>query len=287
VRVASDPTRSAAYAYAARIDAVAEQRARLQGQVIDDSRWDRNAPSYRFDPHREPETNLRLLASYIEPDDEVIEVGGGAGRIALPLALQCAQVTNVEPSAGMRAEFESLAQEANIDNVHLMDSRWPPGDIGPVGDLAMTEDVTYFIRDIVPFIEGLVAAARRRVIISIWAFPPPAWDAELWRVVFDEPQVGVPGHTDLLPVLWEMGILPDILMMPESFSWPERLPTTRDEAVQFALDQVSPLNRDEAADRVDAEFDDLFRLDGGVFRPCWRPDAPGMLITWETATTDL
>ncbi len=276
----------AAAAYAARIDAVAEQRRRLYGQPLDGSRWDRHAPSYRFDPRRSPEPNLEILASYIGADDVLVEVGGGAGRIALPLALRCKSVTNVEPSAGMRAEFESLARDSGIGNATLVDSRWPmAAGSTPKGDIALTVDVTYFIRDVVPFVEGLIAAARRRVIMSIWAVPPPAWNAELFCLIFDEDQVAVPGHRELLAVLWEMGILPDVRMLPESFEWPEAQPATRDEAIQFAVDQVDPPDKEAAARRVDAKFDALFGLEAGVFRPRWRPEAPGMLITWETQSS--
>ncbi len=42
-----------------------------------------------------------VIASYVRPDDVVVDVGGGAGRVCLPLALQCKEVLNIEPSPGM------------------------------------------------------------------------------------------------------------------------------------------------------------------------------------------
>ena len=272
----------AANAYADRVDAVQAQRSRLQRHPPDDTRWDRDAPGYRFDPLRAPEPNLEQLASYLRPDDDVLEVGGGAGRIGLPLARQCRSVTNVEPSAGMRAQFAAAARAAGIHNVRVVAGRWPLPVSSPVA-VALTVDVTYFIRDIVPFVRALSAAAQRRVIISLWAVPPPARDAALFRLVFGEDQIVAPGHRELLPVLWEMGVLPEVRVHPESFTWPEPQPATRAAAIQFALDQMQPRDREASGRRVEEHFDALFASEStGAYRPLWRPSAPGLLITWAT-----
>ena len=272
----------AANAYADRVDAVQGQQSRLQRHPPDDTRWDRDAPGYRFDPLRVPEPNLQRLAAYLRPGDDLLEVGGGAGRIGLPLARQCRSVTNVESSAGMRAQFAAAARAAGIHNVRVVAGRWPL-PVSSVVDIALTVDVTYFIRDIVPFVRALSAAAQRRVIISLWAVPPPARDAALFRLVFGEDQIPAPGHRELLPVLWEMGVLPEVRVLPESFTWPEPQPATRAAAMEFALDQVQPRDREVAGQRAEAHFEALFtREDTGAYRPLWRPNAPGLLITWAT-----
>ena len=58
----------------------------------------------------------------------------------------------------------------------------------------------------VPFVDALQVAPRRRVIIALWAVPPPARNATLFRLVFGEDQIAAPGHRELLPVLW-LGLL--------------------------------------------------------------------------------
>src|SRR5438067_12938540 len=68
-------------------------------------RWRAQAARYREDPFREHDT-LNELLSYIERTDTVLDIGGGAGRY-LPLALHCHEYVNVEPSAGMGAQFEA------------------------------------------------------------------------------------------------------------------------------------------------------------------------------------
>ncbi|OAI41073.1 hypothetical protein AYO38_04700 [bacterium SCGC AG-212-C10] len=255
------------------------QRAALER--IDGDRWSRHAPGYRFDPLRSPGPNFEALAAYVRPEDDVIEVGGGAGRIALPLARRCRFVTNVEPSDGMRAEFDSLATAAGITNVAQVGDDWLAAPVLNAG-VALTVDVTYFVPDIEPFVRKLVASARRRVIISIWDTPPPNWNARLFALAHGRPPALVPGEQELLPVLTELGIRPVIVRLPEVFSWPEAQPLSRVDAIDFALGVVHASTVDGARERISSHFDELFAESGGVFRPLWRPSSPGLLLTWET-----
>ena len=99
---------SPAEEYAALQDAVQEQQLRLFGPMPADIWTGQSAAQFRFDPHRELGPNLAALASYVMPDDVVVDVGGGAGRVSLPLALRCREVLTVEPSEGMAAEYEGF-----------------------------------------------------------------------------------------------------------------------------------------------------------------------------------
>lgn len=266
--------------YREMVQAYFAQRERLGIAPLDSKRWSEFAPGYRFDPRRELGTNLSVLASFVEPDDIVVEVGGGAGRTALPLALSCQNVVNVEPAEGMRVEFESLAAEAGITNVTLVASTWE--DAPPLSaEIALVVDVTYFVAEIEPFLAKLDATAGRRAIVSIWDPTPPNWDATLFDLVYGEPLSPVPGQQALVPVLWEMGILPEVLILPEPFSWPSPALTSREDAVRYALRDVEAEPGGEREQRLEAEFDALFRYEAGEFQPRWRPRAPGVLITWE------
>src|SRR6266700_4162202 len=108
---------AAAESYAARIDAVRAQRARLHGALPPSDPWGGPvAQRFRFEPHRPLDANLAVLASYMRPEDVLLDVGGGAGRVALPMALRCREVTVVDASPGMGAEFATVAAAAGIAN---------------------------------------------------------------------------------------------------------------------------------------------------------------------------
>src|SRR6516162_4861867 len=112
---------SAANRYAARVDAVLAQRTRLRGpQPPGDRRaaCPADHPLVKADPLRPLDPNLVVIASYIEADDVIIDVGGGAGRISLPLALRCREVINVEPSPTMAMGFRRNAAGAGITTPH-------------------------------------------------------------------------------------------------------------------------------------------------------------------------
>ncbi len=282
--------RSAVAAYADRIDAVEEQRQRLSGGPPPSDRWGGPmARLFRADPRRELDAATAAIAAYLRPDDVLIDAGGGAGRIGLPLALRCREVINVEPSPGMGDEFESLAQEAGIGNARLIRKDWLDAE-GVQGDAALAAHVTYFVRDIAGFIARLQAAARRRAILFIASPPPPARSRRLFQRVFGEEQVLVPGQAELLPALWELGILPDVQVLPGMLELPGAPPATREEAVQTALRTVAlgmgSERRAATQRRIEQDFAELFEETAHGFRPRYVDDIRGIVVTWETARTD-
>ena len=274
---------TAAEHYAAMLDAVDEQQLRLFGPRPDDIWTGQSAAQFRFDPHRELDPNLAALASYIEPDDVVVDVGGGAGRVSLPLALRCREVLTVEPSEGMAAEYEASRQEAGIDNARRVAASWMD-DHGVDGDVVLTCDVTYFVRDIVAFVKKMQSSARRRVMILVWSEPPPNRGAGLFRRVYGEPLAPMPGHRDLLPVLWDMDILPDVRVLPAPTWWEDWRYATREEALESVIFGRWSREgiRDTARRIFDEQFDDLFAPDAGGYRAIWRQPMRELVITWGT-----
>jgi SAM-dependent methyltransferase len=280
---------TAAETYAARIDAVRAQRARLHGVPPPDDPWAGPvAQRFRADPHRQLDANLAVLASYTRPEDVLLDVGGGAGRVALPLALRCREVVVVDASPGMGAEFTAAAAAAGIANARFVHANWLEA-AGLQGDVALTSNVTYFVREIVPFITKLATAVRRRVMITVWSVGNPNQSAALFHLVYGEEPVAVPGYRELLPVLWEMDILPDVQVLPGVPSVPggpmgARMPQTPEDAVQLALQGqwLAPHDHARAHRLIEERFSELFAPNPEGFRPLWRQEAREMLITWET-----
>ena len=145
------------------------------------------------------------------------------------------------------------------------------------------------MRDIVPFIEKLASAARRRVMITVWSVANLHQSAPLFHLVYGEEPVAVPGYRELLPVLWELGILPDVHVLPGLPLVPggplgARMPQTPEDAVQLALQGQWLGSHDHARARrlIEEGFSELFAPSPTGFRPLWRQEAREVLITWET-----
>lgn len=284
---------SAADTYAARVDAVIAQRTRLRGpQPAGDlfAGLPPNNPLLNVDARRPLEPNLEIIASYVEPDDVIIDVGGGAGRYSLPLALRCREVVNVDPSKAMLAGFASSAAQGAVTNVRAIEADWLAVE-PPRGTLALVNHVTYLTRDIVAFITKLGIAASRRVLMTVNSPPPPSWNRELYRLLFGEPEEIVPGHVELVNVLWEIGIEPDVRMLatPTTVFPPQ---PTREAAVQYTIgrfigDQwaIWPLGPElEARLRrvLETGFDELFTQTAHGYAATWITPGHEVLITWET-----
>src|SRR5437868_2178460 len=71
---------------------------------------------------------------------------------------------------------------------------------------------------------------------DLFAGLPPARNGELFRLVQGEPSESVPGHVELVNVLWELGIEPDVRMLPDL--WGSPTSPTREAAVQAAMMSV-------------------------------------------------
>lgn len=283
---------SAAETYAARVDAVLAQRTRLRGPQPPGDLFAGLPPDHPLmtaDPRREPEPNLAVVASYVEPDDVVVDVGGGAGRYSLPLALRCREVINVDPSAAMLAAFETHAQRAGITNVRAVHADWLDAD-PPRGTFALVNHVTYLTRDIVRFVEKLEQAASRRVLITVGSPPPPARNGNLFRLVQGEPSEDVPGHVELINVLWEMGIEPDVRMLPDPTMRIAPVPT-REAAIesviggtrghQWAFWPLDPAVEARARKLAEDRFNELFTTVPEGYLQTWTGPSRDVLITWE------
>jgi len=283
---------TAADRYAARVDAVLAQRTRLRGpQPPGDPRAGCPAdhPLVKADPLRPLGPNLTVIASYIEADDVVIDVGGGAGRISLPLALRCREVINVEPSPTMGMGFRRNVAGAGINNARIIEGEWPKVD-APAGSVALVNHVTYLTREIVSFIKKLERAGRRRVLITVNSVPGPSFQRVLYQLVHGEAEEVVPSHVELINVIWELGILPDIRVLPQP-TVPFTPAPSRDAAIAGAIARFPgeqwgwwDLGSDlEARLRsvLEARFDELFVAGDEGFVPRYVTPGREILITWE------
>jgi len=282
---------SAVETYEARVDAVIAQRTRLRGAAPPGDLFGRLPPDHPLlssDPRRPFDASLETIASYLEPDDLIVDVGGGAGRTGLPLALRCRGVVNVDPSAGMLAAFEEHARRAGVANARTVHGDWL-AVTPPRGTVALVNHVTYLTRNIVAFVDRLQAAASRRVIMTVGSPPPPSRNGAVFQAAYEEASEPVPGHVELVNVLWELKIEPDVRMLPVNPSITAPAPT-HDAAIDLAMAQLrghqwafwplDPALERQARQRIEARFADLFASTPDGFAPRWTVPSREVLITW-------
>jgi SAM-dependent methyltransferase len=292
-----DSSAAAAY-YTARVDAVLAQRSRLRGPQPPGDLFAGIRPDsslLKVDPHRPLSKNLEIIASYIVSDDIIVDVGGGGGRVSLPLALRCREVVNVEPSAAMGAGFTANATRAGVSNTRVIEGDWLAIE-PPIGTVALVNHVTYLTREIVPFIEKLERAGRRRVLITVNSPPQPSQQRILYQQVHGEPEEIAPGHQELVNVLWEMDILPDVQVLPLP-SIPLSAAPTREAAIVATVDRFKnaqwsfwPLGADleqRLRSILERRFEELFNSTADGFIPRWINRGHEILITWQPANRNL
>lgn len=173
------------------------------------------AAQFRDDPSREDDPVLNRIARWVDAESTMLDVGGGAGRFALPLAKRCREVTVVEPSEAMVEQLRAGAAEAGIENLNVVSENWETAVVEPA-DVVLCAHVVYGVADIEPFLRKLTESAKERVVIVSHTVSPISVAGPFWEAVHGEERIHLPALPELVPVLWEMGVFPDIEMLEVS-----------------------------------------------------------------------
>jgi len=167
--------------------------------------WKSRAQHFRLDPHRSDDPLVHFLSSMLKPGDTLLDVGAGAGRLALPLALRCRHVTAVEPSGSMVSALKEDTEYYKIGNVSVAKARWEEAEVEP-SDIVLCAHVLYTVKDVGPFLKKMTSKAKREVWVVLFQEPPQTGLYPLWRMVHGEDRLSLPSLPELREVLGEMGI---------------------------------------------------------------------------------
>lgn len=177
------------------------------------------------DPRRTGEEALDALFALTKPGDRWLDIGAGAGRYALPLAIRVAEVIAVEPSASMRNALRSGKEEHGLANLQIVAGAWPDAlaELGepPVADVALVAHVGYDIEAIGPFIDGMERAAARLCVAMLTDVSPASAADPFWPIVHGMDRVPLPALPELTALLRARGRTTEILRV-------ERAPRTFD-----------------------------------------------------------
>ena len=171
---------------------------------------------FRADPRRTDEPLLQALLALAKPDGVWLDIGAGAGRYALPLALRVREVVAVEPSDGMRAALAELMAEHGIANIRVVADRWPaePGSpaAGLRADVALIAHLGYDIEAIGPFVDAMEAAARQRCAAVLMDRQPTSIADPFWPPIHGEARVTLPALPEFVDLLRARGRHPEVTM---------------------------------------------------------------------------
>jgi len=221
----ADPARDLERSWDERVVANREQVERHRRVEEGDDFYAPVSARFVQDPRREGDAVLDALLELAQPDDDWLDIGAGAGRFALPLALHVRHVTALDPSPGMLAALRDEMGRHGLTNIDVIQARWPvtDGDAPvPPADVALIAHVGYDVEPIGPFLDAIEAAARDRCVAILREQAPAAYAASFWPIIHGVERVPLPACPDLLALLQARGARPRIRRIPEApRRWPD------------------------------------------------------------------
>ena len=234
------------------------------------------------DPHRTDDAALNGLFAALGTGTEVLDVGGGTGRYALPLATRANRVTVVEQSEDSLEILATRAEEAGITNIAFINEPWEDAQ-APKADMVLCSLVLHHLENVVPFVSKLQDHAMDRVVVLEMIETPGAVVRPFFEKVYGSAPSSLPGVAKLMGVLWAMGIYPDLeMMVPEpAIVAPDRETALEQMRRRLSVDEGT--DKDElllsAADELLEETPDGVTVRGVPSHRqaivSWRPDRQG------------
>jgi SAM-dependent methyltransferase len=229
---------------------------------------------FRMDPRRTDDATLNALLTLARHDDVWLDVGAGGGRYALPLALAVREVVAIDPSPSMLAALRDDAAVHGIDNIRVIESRWPMAE-PPDGDVALSAHVGYDIAEIGPFLDALERISRRLSVVVMGESAMTTVSTLFWREIHGERRVRLPALPELLVLLLARGCLPQVTLV-------DRVPPTFasfDEALAMARRQLWLRGGSAKDEKLRKVAHDAITERDGRFAFEWTPTRIG-IVSW-------
>jgi len=208
-------------------NAIWKERQRLQESTKTHSdsshNWDRKENAERYDRNAAGEYDDRVRTTIgslpVTKESRVLDIGAGPGVLAIPLAPLVREVTAVEPGAGMVEVLRKHAERDGIRNITCVQKTWeevdPSRDLAPPYDIVIAS-LSLTMHDIREALQKMDAVSSGSVHL-FWFADMPFWErmyADLWEPLHGTRYYSGPKADCLFGVLYQMGIYPDVTMLP-------------------------------------------------------------------------
>ena len=271
-------------AWAARVRANREQVERVREMPDGTDFYAPVTSLFRADPTRTDDPVLDALLDLVRSGDTWLDVGAGAGRFALPLARALdpsgGSVVALDPSRSMLEGLNEIAEDYAIENVRVVEARWPPADPGGAGafdaDVALIAHVGYDVEEIGPFLAALEEAAGRLCVAVLMERVPASAADPFWPPVHGEERVALPALPEVIEILEARDRRPSV----QRIQVEARTFDSRDALAGFVRRQlwIDPAGPKEA--RFQAALDELVADDGDGWTIKGRGPSDVGIVTW-------
>jgi CTP:molybdopterin cytidylyltransferase MocA/SAM-dependent methyltransferase len=224
------PADLALVAWGARVRANRDQVERIR-EVPDGDFYASTTGLFEADPRRSDaeDPTLAALRALARPSEQWLDIGAGAGRYALPLALAlgaAGEVVALDPSPAMLGALHDGMRRHAIANVRPIEGRWPlnPAEAPALSaDVALIAHVGYDIERIGPFLAAMEGAATRLCVAVMMERTPASIAEPFWPPVHGESRIPLPALPDFVRILRALGRIPDVRMVERGArSFPDR-----------------------------------------------------------------
>lgn len=183
--------------------------------------WNKRAPSFADHAGKTfyPESFIKLMNP--EPSWTVLDMGCGAGTLAIPLADKVKHITAVDFSEKMIEILNEEARKRGITNIDTINSSWTDNwaKKGIAGYDVAIASRSLAVDDVKSAIVKLNNAARRRVIISTIVGDGP-FDRQMFQAVGREYRESI-DYIYFYNLIYQMGIHAslDFILVDDSKTW--------------------------------------------------------------------
>ena len=242
VDTAADLATVTELAWASRVRRNREQVDRFREEPDGADFYAKVSSVFRDDPDRTGDPVLDALRARARPGDTWLDIGAGAGRYALPLARGVRRVVALDPSPSMLDALREAMAEHAIDNIEVVEARWP--DVVEQGsaelalrlpaDVSFIAHVGYDVERIWPFVVAMERATRRECLAVLMERSPATLAERFWPALHGEQRIALPALPAFVDLLAAHGRAPAVEMLESS----RRTWASRDEIETYVRRQT-------------------------------------------------